>query len=243
MEFLRDDYTEVWAASANVSLGRFADRARSIASVELDRLGITEADDVIDRLRGFDSIHSWYGSGRPEFRELVGQLGLPFTFYEALPRGPFHAVDFYLNQVGAPLGAKPHIECRLQRRTELTVIHPFASSPAKRWPLENFQGLGAKLEYLGRVQWCRGPEEALDHAYYVENLYELGTWLATASVYVGNDSGVSHLAAAVGTPVVAIFGPTDSTVWAPRGERVTVLDMDSTVEEVYEAAGRSLISP
>jgi hypothetical protein len=240
LEFLRDDYTEVWAAGPNVSLGRFADRARSIASVGLDRLGIVEATDVLERLKTFDSIHSWYGTARPEFREIVKDL--PFTFYDALPSGNLHAVDFYLDQVGSPLGVKPHIECRLQRRTELAIIHPFASNVRKRWPLENFRELAARLEHLGRVQWCRGPEETLDHAYCVENLYELGAWLATAAVYVGNDSGISHLAAAVGTPVVTLFGPTDPAIWAPRGERVTVVSMDSPVDEVYEIAAKAILA-
>jgi len=240
LEFLRDDYTEVWAAAANVPLGRFADRARPIGAVGLDRLGIVEAGDVLERLRTFDSIHSWYGTARPEFREAVKDL--PFTFYDALPRGGLHAVDFYLDQVGAPLGAKPHIECRLQRRTELAILHPFASNAAKRWPIENFQELAAKLEHVGRVQWCRGPEEKLDHAYCVENLFELGAWLATAAVYIGNDSGIGHLAAAVGTPVVALFGPTDPAIWAPRGERVTVFRIDSPMEEIYETAAKAMLA-
>jgi heptosyltransferase III len=243
LEFLRDDYTEIWTASANVALGRFADRARSIGSVGLDRLAVTYDDDVVERLRNFDSIHSWYGTGHETFRERVEQLGLPFTFYTALPSGPLQAVDFYLNQVGAPLGMKPRIECRLQRRTELAVMHPFASNLEKRWPMEKFQELARMLEPHGRVQWCRGPEETLDHAYYVDNLYELGLWLASASVYVGNDSGISHLAAAVGTPVVAMFGPTDPAVWAPRGERVTIFDLETTnPEEVYETAVKALLA-
>jgi len=41
--------------------------------------------------------------------------------------------------------------------------------------------------------------------------------------YVGNDSGISHLAVALGIPTVAIFGPTDQTVWAPRGEKIFVV--------------------
>jgi ADP-heptose:LPS heptosyltransferase len=76
----------------------------------------------------------------------------------------------------------------------------------------------------------------------VENLYELGAWLATAAVYVGNDSGISHLAAAVGTPVVTLFGPTDPAIWAPRGERVTVVSMDSPVDEVYEIAAKAILA-
>jgi lipopolysaccharide heptosyltransferase III len=242
LEFLRDDYTELWTSTATTPLGRFADRVRSISSVGLDRMAVTHDDDVIDRLRQFDSIHSWYGARHQAFRDRVSQLNLPFTFYEALPQGPLHAVDFYLNQVGAPLGAKPHIECRLQRRKELAVIHPFASNFQKRWPIESFQQLAAKLEQHGHVQWCRGPEETLDHAYYLENLYELGAWLASAAVYIGNDSGISHLAAAVGTPVLAFFGPTDPLIWSPRGERVTLFTLDSTAEEVYPLAAKLLLA-
>jgi len=242
LEFLRDDFTEIWTASPNVALCRFADRARSISTVGLDRLAITHEDDVVALLRKFDSIHSWYGTNHPAFRERVHQLGLPFQFYDALPSGPLHAVDFYLQQVGAPLGAKPHIECRLQQRAELTIIHPFASSPAKCWPMENFHDLAARLDHLGRLQWCRGPEEHLEHAFFVENLYELGTWLASASVYIGNDSGVTHLAAAVGTPVIALFGPTDPKIWAPRGDNVTIFSMDSTAGDLYDVASKFFVS-
>ena len=51
--------------------------------------------------------------------------------------------------------------------------------------------------------------------------------LAMSAGYVGNDSGVTHLAAAVGSNVVAIFGPTDPAVWGPRGEKVRVLRHES----------------
>ena len=48
----------------------------------------------------------------------------------------------------------------------------------------------------------------------------LGAVLARAGLYVGNDSGVSHLAAACGAPTLALFGPTDPALWAPVGPRV-----------------------
>jgi len=56
----------------------------------------------------------------------------------------------------------------------------------------------------------------------IDDLYELAQWLAGARLYIGNDSGVTHLAAAVGIPVLALFGPTDPAVWAPRGANVRV---------------------
>jgi hypothetical protein len=73
------------------------------------------------------------------------------------------------------------------------------------------------------VRWCAGPEEALTDTVRFDDMYELALWLASARLYIGNDSGITHLAAAVGTPVVAIFGPSDPAIWGPRGERVRVL--------------------
>ena len=84
------------------------------------------------------------------------------------------------------------------------MIHPFSGSPRKNWPLENFGQLARRLEMAMPVHWCYGPNDPpLDEAVRIENLYELACWLAKASLFVGNDSGITHLAAAVGTPVLA----------------------------------------
>ena len=229
LESLKTDYLEVWAAEANLPLIRFADRVQSITSTGLDMLEIEPAAGLVHRLRGFDSIVSWYGSGRPEFRDAVARLELPFRFFPALPVG-CHAVDFFVEQALAcsnELKLVPQIACP-QSREEFAVIHPFASSAKKRWPLEKFREVACRLK--APVCWCAGPEEELDGAVRIADLYELGCWLARARVYIGNDSGITHLAAAVGTPVVALFGPTDPAVWAPRGSRVSVLDRMESVE-------------
>ena len=99
---------------------RFADRVRPIASTGLDLLAVTEPPArLIEDLRGFDSIVSWYGANRPEFRAEMERLGLPFTFFPALPPegAGVHAVDFYLEQVRT-LGpcesdGIPRIRCRM----------------------------------------------------------------------------------------------------------------------------------
>ena len=122
----------------------------------------------------------------------------------------------------------PRIPCPPLPRENFAVIHPFASSPRKRWPLAKFQEVARQSRMP--VRWCAGPEEKLDEAVRIDNLYELACWLSTARVYIGNDSGISHLAAAVGTPVVVLFGPTDPAVWAPRGDRVRVLEHMESVE-------------
>jgi ADP-heptose:LPS heptosyltransferase len=56
-----------------------------------------------------------------------------------------------------------------------------------------------------------------------DDLNILAAVLAQATLFVGNDSGVTHLAASVGTPTVALFGPTDPGRWAPIGPAVQVL--------------------
>ncbi len=228
LECLRDGYLEVWAASANVPLARFADLARSIASTGLDLLGITAPPPrLLDELQSFDSIVSWYGSNRAEFREAVAALGLPCTFFPALPDRPgMHAVDFYLEQVQSLAGCRsdgiPRIACG-GARSDYAVIHPFSGSPKKNWPLDRFQALARRLERVMPVRWCAGPDDPpLENAVRIGDLYELACWLAGARLYIGNDSGITHLAAAAGTPVLALFGPTDPEIWAPRGPHVRV---------------------
>lgn len=242
IEHFRAESTEVWVPSAIVPLIRFAE-ANAIASTGLDLLGLPGVDPpprLIARLRQFDSIVSWYGSNREEFREQVRELGLPFQFLDALPgRGAkTHAADFFLKQAGGDGFAAPTIGCEQRPREDFAVIHPFSGSAQKNWPLERFREMVSGLAMP--VRWCAGPQEPLDDAVRFENLYEMACWLASARVYIGNDSGVTHLAAAVGAPVVAVFGPTDPVVWAPRGERVRVVSGASldgiAVDEVVEAA-------
>jgi heptosyltransferase-3 len=222
LESLRADYLEVWVAQQNVPLIQFADAVHSIGSTGLDLLEFAQSPKLVERLQAFDDIISWYGSSRPEFRDTIDRLKLPFRFLPASPPdSKLHAVDFYLNQV-------PHVEHALacskilkvapQPREDLAVIHPFASSLRKRWPLENFREVARRLKMP--VRWCAGPEEELADAIRINNLYDLACWLARARVYIGNDSGISHLAAAVGTPTIVLFGPTDPAVWAPLGSRV-----------------------
>jgi ADP-heptose:LPS heptosyltransferase len=229
LESLRTDYFEVWVPSRNAPLVRFGDRVRSIASTGLDLLGIADPPAaLLENLGRFDSIVSWYGANRPDFRDLVRALNLPFRFLAALPpeSATMHAADFYLHQVrdlcATTREAVPRIPCDVPREN-FAVIHPYSGSARKNWPLEKFRHLARGLERAMPVRWCAGPDDPpLDGTVRIDDLYELARWLAGARLYVGNDSGITHLAAAVGTPVLALFGPSDPGIWAPRGENVRV---------------------
>ena len=246
LEWLKAEYTEVWVPSAVVPLIRFPDRVRSIASTGLDLLELGRDDTgIVETLRGFDSIVSWYGSNRPEFRACVEGRGLPFRFLAALPpdESRMHAADFFLGQVGGTGAAIPRIEAPPVFERDFAAIHPFSGSPRKNWPLERFQELASGLSMP--VRWCAGPEDPpLPNAVHIDNLYDLAQWLASARLYIGNDSGITHLAAAVGAAVVAIFGPTDPAIWAPRGPRVEIVrgPLDSLSTRDVLAAVESILA-
>ncbi|MGC8760587.1 MAG: glycosyltransferase family 9 protein [Bryobacteraceae bacterium] len=223
---------EIWCPEQNIPLFEHLAPARSLYSVGLDSFRLS--GEVLARLRRFRRIVSWYGAQREDFRAQVD--GLPFEFYRAIPPEgcPIHAVDYYLAQVGAPLGSVPRLPFRAPS-AGYAVIHPFSGSPRKNWPLGNFRAVADRLARRMPVYWCAGPEEELEEAVRWPDLGGLARWLAAAAVYLGNDSGISHLAAACGVPVVVLFGPTDPRVWAPRG-RVCVLPFESPPEDVARVA-------
>src|SRR5713226_1186485 len=125
LESLRADYLEVWVAEQNVPLIQFADAVHSIGSSGLDLLEFAQSPKLVERLQAFDDIISWYGSNRPEFRDAVERLGLPFRFLPALPPdSKLHAVNFYLNQVQVEhaLACSPSLKVLPQPREQFAII-------------------------------------------------------------------------------------------------------------------------
>jgi ADP-heptose:LPS heptosyltransferase len=120
---------------------------------------------------------------------------------------------------------------RLPRR--FLAIHPGSGSPAKNWPARCYAELARRVSPERPWLLIEGPADSATAAPLYDapgavRLQEpptrvLGALLSAAGAYVGNDSGVSHLAAAWGAPTVALFGPTNPAVWAPEGPIVEVL--------------------
>lgn len=227
LESLRAEYTELWAPSQNLPLLRHLGECRPLISTGIDSLVIPEV--TLRRLAEFDEIVSWYGTGRDEFRRQVAAL--PFHFFPALPdgEGGTHAVDYYLRQVGAAAGGVPRLPVT-RRDRGFAVIHPFSGSVRKNWPMAQFREVAKQLPMP--VFWCAGPEEDLAEAVRFADLGELMQWLGGARVLLGNDSGIAHVAAACGVPVVAVFGPTDPRVWGPRGAAVRIAQWEWPPERV-----------
>ncbi len=111
-----------------------------------------------------------------------------------------------------------------RKDTGVLVVQPGAGGRTKRWAPERFAEVARRsgLEtvcLLGPAE-LDPPQPALGFGSRVveaPSLDEVVGLLASARAYLGNDAGVTHLAAAVGVPTVAVFGPTDPARWGPRG--------------------------
>lgn len=249
LEHLVTDFTEVWISTAIVPLIRFADVVRPLSSTGLDLVGVGDLEMpslLKERLQSFDSVVSWYGANRAEFREALLRLRVPCQFHRALPPTSYsgHATDFFAHQVGAREGLVPRIRIEPCPARDAVVIHPFSGSRRKNWPLARYHELADRLPC--RVEWTAGPEEQLPNAIKFTNLAELASWIGGGRLYIGNDSGITHLATAAGVETLALFGPLSPRNWAPRGSNVTILHSgdleDLDVQSVLEAASRLLDS-
>ncbi len=142
-----------------------------------------------------------------EGREAFGPLELPKD-------GQRVATDFLTRQ-------------GVRENERILAIHPGSGSPAKNWLPENFARVADWAVERARILLISGPAEAgaqeirraLKKAepVLVENLplLHLAALLKKSRVFLGNDSGITHLAASLAVPTVALFGPTDPAVWGP----------------------------
>lgn len=100
------------------------------------------------------------------------------------------------------------------------LMHPFASAPDKAWPDERFRevahALWPRLETLILCGPDDDPSEFPEYrVIWNVPLWQVKSIIKSAALFVGNDSGPAHMAAALGVPLVVLFGASDSVVWAP----------------------------
>lgn len=169
-------------------------------------------------------------------------------------------------------------EWKIGQQDRVVALHPGANWRLKRWPAENFARLGDALatRYQAKVLFI-GSEEDLPLVQGIlkrmrtqplvatgrTNFRQCGALLSQTSLLISNDSGPLHLGLAVGTPVVALFGPTPPGLTGPpKGSKaitlfgsigcpvpcyqlqcpVNLCMSQITVEQVLEAAGQFLAS-
>lgn len=209
--------------------------------------------------RGFERALSWTGSGVCGFRrrleQATGGAALVFPF-RGMAAGE-HAAAYYARCASVPLRVPRLIpgqnarqwarawETSLEPKRPLLALHPGSGSPSKNWEgmcelaqWWMFATGGTAVILLGPAEVERGwrrPDGS--PAVVAQPLDRLAALLERADVYVGNDSGVTHLAGLVGTPGVALFGPTDPEVWGPLGGRIRVLAAPSACAKGCKVAG------
>lgn len=157
------------------------------------------------------------------------ELGIPASPPPAAIIAPRHQ-DF--------VEARSFVRCNMSPEESLILLHPGSGGRDKLWTPLGWVGLIHKLAVYPnlRLALLQGPADyqivqqirsRLDSIspLLVENwpLGKLAALMTETALYLGNDSGITHLAAACGTPTIALFGPTDLQIWAPRGPRVRII--------------------
>ncbi|HSF18859.1 MAG TPA: glycosyltransferase family 9 protein [Vicinamibacteria bacterium] len=218
-------------------------------------------DPLTGFLSSFHYIVAW--SNLPRLRELA--KGSEIVQGSSRPPKGTHASDHLMSTL-APLGIDPPRgapELAISEASRLAAarflnengvgesrfiaIHPSSGSLQKNWPCERFAGVARRARLEGfEVVWIEGESDedvvrtvARGVAGIVARHLELETLaalLARATVYLGNDSGVSHLAAAAGAPTVVLFRSTDPANWAPRGRSVEVVACRLSSDHVWGKA-------
>jgi len=200
----------------------------------------------------YTAVYSWLGSGQEHFLRRLHQAApgrariFPFG-----PGSSRHRADYYLGCLEeiARGAALPRIEPASESvawceeffarhdiaRRPVLVVASGSGAREKNWPEVFFLEVaewwrdecgGATVAIVGPVEEERGGIARLLGACIPArglNLSQVAALIGRSRVYLGNDSGISHLAAATGARAVVLFGPSDPAEWTPRGEKVQVI--------------------
>jgi ADP-heptose:LPS heptosyltransferase len=119
------------------------------------------------------------------------------------------------------------------------VVHPTASAPGKTWPADRFLRVARHLKSacdLEPVIIAGGGESLTEFAEYRRlsgaPLAEVKSLMAGASLFIGNDSGPAHIAAAFGVPVIVLYGSSDPVIWAPWKTASEIFSSPEGIERI-----------
>ncbi|HEV7731755.1 MAG TPA: glycosyltransferase family 9 protein [Candidatus Binatia bacterium] len=209
------------------------------------------------------ALHCWMGVDDPAFRTRLDAWSACASFHR-VERGPGsrHAAAAYARAAGmratrSTLAAMGRLDVPCSARAGTIVdgvrrpvlaVHRGAGALAKRWDAEGFAAVarwwqargGAVLDVVGPADTDMPP---LPDATRIADwpLPELAALLAQIDAYVGNDSGVSHLAGAVGARGVVLFTATAPRRWRPPSRRLRVVSGTVHVGRVLRALERATL--
>jgi lipopolysaccharide heptosyltransferase III len=197
-----------------------------------------------------------------KYRVGFGHHSLSFVYTHKIPKAqeilgeerPVHTAEHLASAMfwlGVPRTEIPRAKLVARAKPSYppyVVIHPFASALPKAWPKDRFATLAVQLQAQGlEPMILAGPADdasAFSQFQVFRNapLAEVKNLMSAATLFVGNDSGPAHIAAAFGVPVVVLFGPSNPVTWAPWRTEARALTSEGTIDkialdEVLAAAG------
>ncbi|MCR9254970.1 MAG: glycosyltransferase family 9 protein [Alphaproteobacteria bacterium] len=190
-------------------------------------------------------------------------LGCPRVKRSFTVREGQHAVDEAASILGLDPAPAPRLwvteadrraaERRIDPARPLLLLGPTANFPGKQWPIERFQETARRLTASGgvlegaRIAVLGAPSEREQVRPLLEDgslavldlvgsvsLGEAGALMQRADLFVGNDSGLMHMAAAAGCPTLGIFGPSDPARYGPYGDRAAAVLPDRPWVAVWQ---------
>lgn len=217
---------------------------------QLFSLSTTMSEEASHFFSGVTDVYSWFGHSQPEVGMNLDLL-VPghiqsWPFFRG--QDSCHASVYYLrcldiNERRCPslLLGEEEREWRdqywkqrnWQSVSQVLVLHPGSGGQKKRWAPDGFTQVARWWrEYKkGEVLILLGPAEEQEEDWWRQvgtveknlSLWQVAALLSRAGLYVGNDSGISHLAGAVGARGVVVFGPTRPSQWQPLAGNLSVI--------------------
>lgn len=214
----------------------------------------------------FTHVFTWFGRDNPQVRKnLEKYTPVVHSFPFFIGQEGLHACRYYLSCVGDAEIACPSVCIPETQRlwmqqywdrnawsqlSRVLAIHPGSGGQKKRWAPEGFRQVAEwwKSVHNGAVVIVLGPAEEEEHGEWVKigvvehdlSLWQLAGVLSRSMLYLGNDSGVSHLAGAVGACGAVIFGPTRPEQWRPLGGALTPIRNQRYRKEFPHTSGITL---
>lgn len=201
----------------------------STATCVLSFLG-SPASSLHERLSRSSDAPVFSVDPRPTTDTLAQRRHITTQWHNAIAQAGLDLSDIpppVIRMPSPPLDAahRPHI-----------LIHPGSGGRSKCWPVKNFLALAQRLTDC-TIGWMLGPAEcepsrgpvasiarrceARGETLFIDDdILKAASHIRQADLYLGNDAGMTHIAAAIGIATVAIYGPTDPAVWRPLGDHV-----------------------
>jgi heptosyltransferase III len=238
---------------ANLALAAgLVDHVESLDRADAARLFTwrpTFSEEQAAHLRSFDLVISYLHDPDGVVKANLKAAGVKQVIYGAPLVDQGHAIDHLMKPLEtlAIYGEQPlpRLSLKAERGREwlaahglsgdVVAIHPGSGSPKKNWPAGKFLELAGRLREAGQMYFMIFGEADAAVADLIRNqmpgvielsgctLVELATVLSACRAFVGNDSGVTHIAAALGLRTIVMFGPSDADRWGPRGSHVSII--------------------